>query len=417
MSPIILHVATHCGIGGAGRACLRILDAQISVGIDSRLLCLKSNRLDLHIEVFEPRSTLDRLRLVQSLLNASRKYSRTTNIPADMNQEIDSGVIHTINASNCDIVHLHWINGALSVRDITLLRKPIVWTLHDMWAFCGDAHYAEDSGWMTSFHGLPENHPERLAWQLKEKFWQEPYQIVTPSQWLKGCVETSSLMREWPTEVIPYPLCSDTWYPMDKVQARHALGLPIDKRLILFGAVSGIRDPRKGFDLLQAAIKHLAQDKRELSLVIFGDSVSQDDLELGLPICFLGSIQDDETLRAIYSAADVFVAPSRLEAFGQTALEAQACGTPTVAFDNSGLCDTIAHKQTGYLAQAFDPVDLARGIEWALDKMKLNAPQFRLSCHRRIKDEFNYSVVGRRYAELYKIIFNQKGINVATGSQ
>lgn len=415
MSPAVLHVATHGGIGGAGRACLRILDAQISVGIDSKLLCLKSNRLDSHIQEFEPRSTQDRLRLVQSLLNASRKYSRAANPPADSSKEIDSGVVSAINASTCDIVHLHWINGALSVRDIALIRKPIVWTLHDMWAFCGDAHYAEDCEWMISFQGLPDNHPERLAFQLKEKFWQEPCQIVTPSQWLKDCVEASTLMRESPTEVIPYPLCSDTWYPMDKVQARQALGLPIDKCLILFGAVSGIRDPRKGFDLFQAAIKHLSQDTRDLSLVAFGDSLPNDDLELGLQICLLGAIQDDETLRAIYSAADVFVAPSRLEALGQTALEAQACGTPAVAFDNSGLRDTIAHKQTGYLAQAFDPVDLARGIDWALDQMKMNASQFRRSCHMRIKDEFNYSVVGHRYAELYKIICNQKGINVATG--
>lgn len=414
MNPTVLHVATHGGIGGAGRACLRILDAQISVGIDSRLLCLNSNRLDPCIQVFEPRSTLDRLQLVQSLLSASRKFSRAANVP-DSSREVGLGVVSAINDSKCDIVHLHWINGALSVRDIALIRKPIVWTLHDMWAFCGDAHYAEDSEWMTGFQGLTENHPERLAWQFKENFWRKPYQIVAPSQWLKDCVEASTLMRQWSTAVIPYPLCSDTWYPMDKVQARKDLGLPIDKRLILFGAVSGIRDPRKGFDLLRAAIQHLAQDKRELSLVAFGDSVPKDDLELGLPICLLGSIQDDETLRAIYSAADVFVAPSRLEAFGQTALEAQACGTPAVAFDNSGLRDTIAHKQTGYLAQAFDPVDLARGIDWVLDQMTMNVSQFRKSCHMRVKDEFNYLVIGHRYAELYKIICNQKGINVATG--
>ena len=135
MSPIILHVATHGGIGGAGRACLRILDAQISVGIDSKLLCLKSNRLDSHIQVFEPKSTTDQLRLVQSLLTASRKYSGTINDPAETSIEIKSGVVHAINESKCDIVHLHWINGALSVRDIALIRKPIVWTLHDMWAF------------------------------------------------------------------------------------------------------------------------------------------------------------------------------------------------------------------------------------------------------------------------------------------
>ena len=81
----------------------------------------------------------------------------------------------------------------------------------------------------------------------------------------------------------------------------------------------------------------------------------------------MGHEQDEVTLALLYNAADVVVLPSRQEAFGQTASEAQACGIPVVAFSYSGLLDVVAHRETGYLARAFDIEDMAEGLNWILN--------------------------------------------------
>jgi glycosyltransferase involved in cell wall biosynthesis len=376
-------------------------------------MCLTSSHLSPNIETFTSRSILARLQLAKAFLDASRGVVP----PYDEKNRLDAGVLNVINKSDCDIVHLHWVKGMLSVEEIARIRKPIVWTLHDMWAFCGDAHYVENFEWMTGFQNLSAADPERLAWQLKATLWKEKQQLISPSQWLNECVRTSALMRHWPTEVIPYPICSDTWHPEDQTQARLALGLPEDKHLILFGAVSGIRDPRKGFHLLLRAMQCLQSGKDEIALVTFGDVSPPDGLNLEFPVYSLGVIQDDAKLRLAYSAADVFIAPSTLEALGQTSLEAQACGTPVVAFNNSGLRDTIAHKQTGYLSKAFEPEDLAIGVVWTLGRMGKDRTSFSWDCRNHIKHYFNYSTIGLRYADLYRRVCERHQITVSNDWQ
>lgn len=94
------------------------------------------------------------------------------------------------------------------------------------------------------------------------------------------------------------------------------------------------------------------------------------EVQLGLSLTWMGHINDDFTLTLLYSAADVMIVPSRIEAFGQTASEAQACGCPVVAFNATGLTDIIEHKVTGYLAEPYSSEDLAKGISWILEEPK-----------------------------------------------
>jgi glycosyltransferase involved in cell wall biosynthesis len=101
-------------------------------------------------------------------------------------------------------------------------------------------------------------------------------------------------------------------------------------------------------------------------LVVFGQHAPRSPSSLGLPIHYTGHLHDDRSLRVLYSAADAMVVPSRQEAFGQTASEAHACGTPVVAFNTGGLADIVEHQSTGYLSKAFDTEDLAQGITWVL---------------------------------------------------
>ena len=144
-------------------------------------------------------------------------------------------------------------------------------------------------------------------------------------------------MGDWPFTVIPYPIDLNVWAPCDQAQARALLGLPADRPLVLFGAIGGSADPRKGADLLLEALQRLHSQVagtplEQLELVVFGQSRPAQPPNLGFPIHYSGHLHDHLSLRLLYVAADVMVVPSRQEAFGQTASEAQACGTPVVAF-------------------------------------------------------------------------------------
>jgi glycosyltransferase involved in cell wall biosynthesis len=207
-------------------------------------------------------------------------------------------------------------------------------------------------------------------------------------------------MRDWYVEVVPNPLDTDRWRPIDRTLAREILRLPPDVPLLLFGAIGGSRDPRKGFDLLEGVLDLLSGQFHEMELMVFGELAPKQPKTLGFPIHYSGRLHDDASLQLLYSAVDAFVAPSRLEAFGQTASEAHACGTPVVAFDNSGLAEIVAHRETGYLAAAFDVHDLAEGIRWVLTDSDRHRA-LRQAARQRAVCLFDSKKVALQYAEVY----------------
>lgn len=278
-----------------------------------------------------------------------------------------------LNQVEADVVHLHWLAfEMMSVSDIGALRKPVVWTLHDMWAFCGAEHYTDDFRWQEGYHST--NRPahesgfdlNRWTWERKRRHWTRPFHIVTPSRWLAQCVSESVLMADWPVTVVPYFIDSSVWRPLGREKARGILNLPKDVPLLLFGATGGAKDPRKGFDLLLGALGHLRGEFPGLELVVFGQSAPEQPLALGFSVHYMGALHDDVSLALLYSAVDAFVLPSRQDNLPNTGLEAHACGTPVIGFDVGGLPDIVVHQETGYLARPFDTVDLAYGIRWVL---------------------------------------------------
>jgi glycosyltransferase involved in cell wall biosynthesis len=317
--------------------------------------------------------------------------------------------VKRINASDADIVHLHWFQGEmLSISDIGRIHKPIAWTLHDMWAFCGAEHYTEDDRWREGYLG--NNRPayesgfdlNRWSWHRKRKHWQHPMHIITPSQWLADCTRQSALMRDWPVDVVSYPIDIDIWSPIEKKLARKLLGLPQDVPLLLFGAMGGGRDPRKGFDLLINALGEINKQISSLELVVFGQLEPESKPDLGFPIHFTGHLYDDISLRVLYSAADVFALPSRQDNFPLTCMESLACGTPVVAFNISGPPSMIEHKKTGYLADAFDSKDFANGIRYLVQNPARE--EFRKSARAYAERCFSPRIVANKYLDIYERI-------------
>jgi glycosyltransferase involved in cell wall biosynthesis len=321
------------------------------------------------------------------------------------------------------VINLHWINaGYLQVETIAKFNKPLVWTLHDMWAFTGGCHYSQDCDRYTASCGAcPQLHSSkdwdlsRWVWQRKAKAWRNlNLTIVTPSSWLAKCARSSSLFQEQRVEVIPYGLDTEKYKPLNRQVARELLNLPQDKQLVLFGALSATGDQRKGFHLLQPALQDLSKSgwQDRLELVIFGSSEPANPPELGFKAHYLGTLNDDISLALVYSAADVFVAPSVQDNLANTVLEAIACGTPCVAFNIGGMPDMIEHQKNGYLAQAYKTEDLAQGIAWVLEN---NERHGKLGARAREKaqQEFTLEIQARRYLSLFTEILASSSVKNA----
>ncbi|MDF7807628.1 glycosyltransferase [Pontiellaceae bacterium B12219] len=297
-----------------------------------------------------------------------------------------TSLVSKLNASDADVINLHWINGEMvSIHQLGQLKKPVVWTMHDMWAFCGAEHYTVSSRYMDGYDQdgfkiarveesegtrgvLTKFDIDRWVYLRKERAWKNlNLHISTPSRWLADCSENSALMGHVPTISIPNCLDLDLFKPLgNKVALRREFNLPSNKKIILFGAV----DPkiaRKGGDLLLRALEGIKSPEK-YALAVFGNN--QGAQVAGMETHNVGSIYEPEKMARLYSCADVMCVPSRQDNLPNTCVEANACGLPIVAFNIGGIPDIVDHKQSGYLAEPFDTDDYCHGLEWILSRSR-----------------------------------------------
>lgn len=394
--------------GGAARATYRLHCAFRDGGIDSTLVVRrKLSDDDSVLGVCAPGWG----RVGGRVEGAIQRLQRTPNPVLHSSNLLPTRLSSHLKA---DVVNLHWIgSGAMSIRDIGRIEPPVVLTLHDMWAFCGSEHYAPDEAdarWVTGYtkesrpvghHGLDL---DRRTWQRKRQHW-EPTAVVAPSTWLANCVGRSALMADWPVYVIPNPLDMESFRPHPRAEARAALALPQDAKIVLFGAMGGGVDPRKGFDLLVHALNRLDEGSVVLG-VIFGEDEPRVAPRVGLHLRWMGQVDDEGTLAHLYSAADVMVVPSRQENLPQTATEAQACGTPVVAFRTTGLTDVVSDGETGCLAEPLSPNSLAEEISRILRDPE-RAAVMGNRARERAKRLWSPAVIASRYLDVYSSVAPQ----------
>lgn len=303
-----------------------------------------------------------------------------------------------------DVINLHWVNnGMAALGRFPQITKPLVWTLRDMWPFTGGCHYAMDCNrYVGGCGACPQlgsdsaNDLSARAARWKRRFVPAGTTIVGISRWISDCARASRALGHLDIRVILNSVDTSTFYPVDKAAARARLGLPLDARIVLSGSLQPVNF-YKGYDLWQAAAGELQPDG--LLFTLFGRHQPQQ----GDParICRFGLVRDDERLRDIYAAADVFVLPSRQEAFGKTGAEALACGTPVVAFDATGPRDIVRHQTTGYLAEPFAVPDLAAGLRWVLADPE-RARQLSAAAAEDARTRFAPAVAAAQYRTLYE---------------
>ena len=377
----IIHLSHSDISGGASRAAYRVHAMLSKHNIDSSMWVdiKKSN----DPKVFGPKSNIDKfikqnrqhLRVPINKLLKSKIYGmHSLSI-------LSSNWLKKINSSDADIIHLHWIQGEMiSIDEISKIEKPVVWSFLDMWPFSGTEHYTYNNRFVDgySFNNVSENEFKffdinRWRWRRKLEVFKKPFQIISPSNWMTNCIKKSYLMKNWPVETIILPIDILKWRPIEKKILREEFKFSENSKIIIFGAVGGKRDIRKGFKFLQKALQKLKNYNKEddLNIIIFGGNKADKYSEIDLKIHHFNKIENDTILNKLYSLADVTIVPSKMEVLGQTALESLACGTPVVAFNNTGLSDIIIHKKNGYLAEFLNETDLANGINWVL-KNSLN---------------------------------------------
>lgn len=318
-----------------------------------------------------------------------------------------------LNKTNSDIVHIHWpMNEMMSVKDISSIRKPVVWTLHDMWAFSGSEHYTTELRYIEGYlrnnrlkseRGLDLN---RWTWKRKIKHWKQPFHILAPSSWMAQCARESKLMQGWPVHVIPNPIDTSFWKPEDRRHSRNLINLPQDKKLILFGSFGGTRDKRKGFDLLQKALSSLTIESSKLALLVLGNSGNNENvISNKYETHYLGHLHDDLSIKIAYNAADLIILPSRQDNLPNMALEGMSCGVPVAGFNVCGIPDIIEHRTNGWLAAPFDSEELARGMEWILNDDLIHK---KLSKQAREKalNSYSYSTISEKFFALYSKIIS-----------
>lgn len=409
--------------GGAAVACRRLQKALLKNGTDAKMLVQEKTGKDSTIEATGKGFFKGKINFLHFLLERlyflfyeASKEVRFAFSPAVSGEDITNK--HLI--QNTDIIHLHWFNqGYLSLNNLKQLLKtgrPIVWTLHDMWAFTGGCHYAGTcTGFMVSCGNCPFlKHPtdKDLSFKILQKkkaiLKEANITFVACSKWLKQNAASSSLLKGFKIHDIPNPIDQSVFYPMDKQLLRQKMGLPTDKKIVLFAAAN-ISDKRKGLSYLLDALDLFINTNAKhvvFEVVTFGKSDDSIFKNARFKVHDLGVLHETRKIAEAYTLADLFVLPSLEDNLPNTVMESMACGTPVLAFDTGGIPEMVEHKKTGYLASYKSVEDLKSGMEFILNHPKQE--ELSKNALEKVKNEYGEDVVAEKYKKIYVSLLNPK---------
>ncbi len=422
----IVHISTTDRNGGAALACWRTVEALNEIGLDAKILCLdKSSAHPLSTSVLK--TWVDKLRqqyrqYAERLRFAWQAKERKVWFQFSIgDQGIDISE-HPL-VQDADIIQLHWVHrGFISfegLQKLLNLGKPVVWTIHDMWAFTGGCHYnGPCQKYRQKCHSCPflaNPQPDDLSayiWTQKQQLYKSKIKlsIVSPSQWLMNLANKSALLARFPIIHIPNTIDMELYQSRSISAARAKLKLPPDKKLILFVA-QNIGDVRKGFLYLLESLRILEQLSKghfeQYELLIVGKA--QDKILEQIPMRYhwLGYQSDQQFIIDAYTACDVVALPSLEDNFPNIALEALACARPVVAFSTGGIPEIIKHKKHGYLANTGDVEAFAQGIQWTLEDEE-QWSYLSLAARKFAAENYNYTVTAAKWQQLYEQLLHSK---------
>ena len=304
----ILHLVTRDFNGGAARATFRTHQALRAIGCDSWMF-VQSKETD-EFSVLGPRTQKDkalaRLRPAADSLWRSLYRKRSTTI---FSANLVPGSLSRLAEVNADLIHLHWItDGFVSMRSLSRIKTPIIWSVQDMWPFTGGCHYDEDCGKYKQNCGKCPVLGSSFDWDLSRYVWNQKRRalsgldvsLIAPSRWIEGCIKQSSLFSNRPVHLIPNGVDTNLFTRQNSAFVRRLFNLPENKKLILFGAMNATGDVRKGFQHLSSALEILQSNLSnpgEAEIVIFGASAPEEPVDLGrFKVNYVPALRDETSL-------------------------------------------------------------------------------------------------------------------------
>jgi len=418
----VLHI--HRGVGhaggGAGISMQRLHRTLLRLGVDSKILALQDEGAGPDVS---------RLPRIETLSLESRLRSITSRLGLNDVHRLGSFQLgrHTF-FQNADLVHFHGMHsGTFSYLGLPKVAssRPCLLSLHDTWAFTGHCAYSFDcERWKTGCGDCPspEEPPAiardgtRLEWRMKSRaLLKSGIRLISKSAWTTRMAGVSAL-RHLPLTEIPYGVDTGVYRPRGRARSRELLGLPQD-RFVLLVSARDLTNRRHGIDLLVGALQGLAPDvSARCILLVMGRRGVEMVHGAGLPVRDLGYLADGHLKAIAYSAADLYLFPTRADVFGLPSIESQACGTPVVSFRVGGVPDHVRPGETGFLAEPDDVLGFRDGIALLLQN---EAARLRMSgtCRSSVLQDYDLSLEATRHADLYESILCQAAVPVDSTPQ
>ena len=402
----VLHLSTYGANSGAGVAALRLLEAERSYGLDAELLLMApSSEPLIGVHALGNDRKLYRAwqcklwseRALVALLNG---FNREQTFKTSLGRLGISMRALRPYLAKVDLIHLHWTQHAfLSLRTLEELCKlglPVVITLHDYWWAQGIEQMATKPGELSA----PLRRLDRQVRQRKAKLMAHyPIHWATVSSSLANEVSRSPIVPRLGISTIGNVL-SAQYYQQAQMQETKASNEQAPYQ-ILFVATR-VDDPIKGWSYLTAAMQQLAElageQTAQMQLTLVGALSDRTLLkQIPIPVQHLGSISDAERLRSLYTESSVLISTSERESFGQTLLEALACGTPVIARDSGGPADILINGVNGALVAHDKPQEMATALWQHFTEATAYQPE---AC-RASALRFTPTAIAQQYAQLY----------------
>ncbi len=297
-----------------------------------------------------------------------------------------------------DIIHIHWLGeGFVSLKSLSKINKPVVWTMRDMWPFTGGSHYIMD------FEQYEKSFLSKLIKDYKKKIFKKNFHFVAISNWLKNKASENNVLKDHKIDRIYNNIDLEKFKQISKNQASSVLNINTKKKIILFGA-NNPQSKRKGWDIFLETLNLI--DKSKYFILIFGNFWSQKKLDaIGIEYKSMGFVNDYKKLNLVYSISDIYVSASIQEAFGKTWAESMACKTPVVCFKNTASAEIIDHKKNGYIVDDLDAQKLKEGIDWVSENIRSeNSDNYEI---RKKILNFDPKNIANKYINLYSEIIRE----------
>lgn len=314
--------------------------------------------------------------------------------------------------SSVDIIIVLFMQHFLSYKVLYELSQvynsPILLYMMDMEVITGGCHsawncleYKAQCGKCPALYSNYEQDQSRINWLYKKKYIDLTNLVaIACSGRQYEQLQASSLFMNVSKKKVFLSIHPENFKPADKIIARSTLGLPVDKRILLFGTV-GVHNRKKGFNELMEAIVclHRRDTISNIHIAIVGRV--RDDYQYDIPYKYsmLGYLSHDKIILA-FQSADVFLCPSIEDSGPMMINQAMMCGIPVVSFDMGVAIDLILTGKTGYRAKLRDTTDFAKGIESILSQSETEYSDMSNNCRELALDLCHPLVQATQFSQI-----------------